>query len=113
VNLILTFSSVSAARVDSAQLSCYLFLQIQPWEKRSKLMANITLKIDDELLKKARHLAVQKKTSINAIVKEKLNEFVSRDLRRESTLKGLEAFYRKSNARVGDKNWTRDEIYER
>lgn len=76
-------------------------------------MANITLKIDDELLKKARQLALQKKTSINAIVKQKLNEFVSRDLSREATLESLEAFYRKSRARVGDKTWTRDEIYER
>ena len=76
-------------------------------------MANITLKIDDELLKKARQLAFQRKTSINAIVKQKLNELVSRDLSREATLKGLEAFYRKIKARVGDKTWTRDEIYER
>ena len=76
-------------------------------------MANITLKIDDELLKKARQLAFQRQTSINAIVKQTLNEFVSRDLSRESTLEGLEAFYRKSKARVGDKTWTRDEIYER
>ncbi len=76
-------------------------------------MANITLKIDDELLKKARQLAFQRKTSINAIVKQKLNEFVSRDLSREATLKSLEAFYRKSKAKVGDKTWTRDEIYER
>ena len=76
-------------------------------------MANITLKIDDELLKKARQLALQRKTSINAVVKQKLNEFVSSDLSREATLKGLEAFYRKSKARVGDKAWTRDAIYER
>ena len=76
-------------------------------------MANITLKIDDELLKKARQLAFQRKTSINAIVKQKLNEFVSSDLSREATLKSLEAFYRKSKAKVGDKTWTRDEIYER
>lgn len=76
-------------------------------------MANITLKIDDELLEKARQLAFQRKTSINAIVKQKLNEFVSRDLSREATLESLEAFYHKSRARVGDKTWTRDEIYER
>lgn len=76
-------------------------------------MANITLKIDDELLKKARRLAFQKKTSINAIVKQTLNEFVSRDLSREATLEGLESFYRKSKAKVGDKTWTRDEIYDR
>jgi len=76
-------------------------------------MANITLKINDELLTKARQLASQKQTSINAIVKQRLEEFVSRDLSRETTLDGIEAFYRKTNARVGKKTWTRDEIHAR
>ena len=76
-------------------------------------MANITLKIDEELLKKARRLAFQRKTSINTIVKQKLEEFVSSDLNRDITLKGLEAFFRRSKARVGEKTWTRDEIHER
>ena len=40
-------------------------------------MANITLKIDDDLLKKARELAFRRKTSINSIVKQRLEEFVS------------------------------------
>jgi predicted transcriptional regulator len=76
-------------------------------------MANVTVKIDDELLAKARWLASQRKTSINAIVKEKLEEFVASDLRREATLKGLDAFYARSLARVGKKAWSRDEIHER
>lgn len=76
-------------------------------------MANITLKIDNELLEKARQLASQRKTSINAIVKQRLEEFVSSDLSREATLKGLEAFFQRSKARVGKKTWTRDEIHER
>jgi len=76
-------------------------------------MANITLKLDDELLGKARKLAFRRKTSINAIVKQRLEEFVSRDLGREATLKSLDAFYRRSKARVGPKTWTRDELHER
>ncbi|RLB82187.1 MAG: hypothetical protein DRH17_06565 [Deltaproteobacteria bacterium] len=76
-------------------------------------MANITLKVDDELLEKARRLAFQRKTSINAIVKQRLEEFVASDLSREAVLEGLEAFFRRSKARVGKKTWTRDEIHER
>ncbi len=76
-------------------------------------MANITLKINDELLTKARQLAFQKQTSINAIVKQRLEEFVSRDLSREATIDNIEAFYLKTNARVGQKTWTRDEIHVR
>jgi len=76
-------------------------------------MANITMKIDNKLLEKARRLAFQKKTSINAIVKQRLEEFVARDLSRETALKGLEAFFRRTKARVGKKTWTRDEVHER
>ena len=36
-------------------------------------MANITLKIDDKLLENIRLLARKKKTSINAIIKERSN----------------------------------------
>jgi predicted transcriptional regulator len=76
-------------------------------------MANITLKIDEELLEKARRLAIQRKTSINAVVRQRLEEFISSDLSREAALKGLEAFFRRSKARVGKKTWTRDELHER
>lgn len=76
-------------------------------------MANITLKIDDELLEKARRLAFHKKTSINALFKQKLEEFVSSDQRREAALRGLEAFFERSKARIGNKTWTRDELHER
>jgi len=76
-------------------------------------MANITLKIEDGLLKNARQLAFQKKTSINAIVKKRLEEFVASDLSREATLSGLETFFQRSKARVGKKTWTRGEIHER
>jgi len=76
-------------------------------------MANVTVKIDDELLAKARLLAAQRNTSINAIVKQKLEEFVATDLKREATLRGLEEFYERSRARVGKKTWSRDEVHER
>ena len=82
-------------------------------ENEDENVTNITLKIDDELLRKARELALNKKTSINAIVKAKIEEFVSKDQSRDAALKGLDAFFKQSNARVGRKTWTRDDIHER
>lgn len=76
-------------------------------------MANVTLKIDDDLLKKARHIAAEKKVSINAIIREKIEEFVSQDTRKETSLMGLDSFYNRCNAKIGAKTWTRDEIHER
>ena len=76
-------------------------------------MANLTLKIDDKLLEKARRLASRRETSINAIVRRRLEEFVSSDLSRQAAIKGLESFYDRCGARIGRKTWTRDELYER
>lgn len=76
-------------------------------------MANITLKVDDELLEKARQLAALKKTSVNAIIRKRLEEFVSTDANRQAALKGLESFYRRTKAKVGAKTWTRDDLHER
>lgn len=76
-------------------------------------MANLTLKINDKLLKKARLAASRRKTSLNAIVRERLEEFVSSDLSRLAAIKGLESFYSRCKAKVGSKPWTRDQIHER
>ena len=87
-----------------------------PWPKtfiRSPKVANLTLKIDDTLLKKARLLASRRKTSLNAVVRQRLEEFVSGDLSRQTVIKGLESFYNRCGAKVGEKTWTRDELHER
>lgn len=76
-------------------------------------MANITLKVDEQLLKKARRLALRKKTTINAVVRKGLEDFVAGDLSREAAARGLETFFRRSKARVGPRTWTRDELHER
>jgi len=83
-----------------AQRLCY-FTSTSPI--KSTEVFNITLKIDEELLKKARQLALRRRTSINAIVRKGIEEFVSGDLSREAAAKGLEAFFRQSKARVGAK----------
>ncbi len=78
-------------------------------EKKGRKMANVTLKIDDELQAKARLPASRRKTSINAIFREKLEEFVATDLRGEATLRNLDELYTGSRARVGKKTWSRDD----
>jgi hypothetical protein len=76
-------------------------------------MANITLKIDEQLLQKARRLALRRKTSLNAVVRKGLEEFVAGDLSLEAAAKGLEAFFYRSRAKVGARTWNRDELHER
>jgi hypothetical protein len=47
-------------------------------------MANITLKVDDELLREARILAAKRGTSVSRLVAEQLETLVSRDARYEA-----------------------------
>lgn len=76
-------------------------------------MGNITLKIDDDLLKKARRLALLKSTSINALIRQRLEQFIEGDPSREAAIKDLESFYQRSHVKVGKKTWSRDELHER
>lgn len=76
-------------------------------------MVNITLKIDDQLLEKASNIAREKKISLDAVVDQKLKEFVSGHQKRKAVLEGLESFYRKCQARVGQITWQREELHGR
>ncbi len=76
-------------------------------------MANITLKVDSRLLEEARRIALKKKTSVNALFSQRLKEFVTINQRKHSTLEGLDAFYRKSRARIGKPTWSREDLHER
>jgi hypothetical protein len=76
-------------------------------------MADLVLTIDDQLLERARKLARDKKISLDWVVDQKLKEFVVDYQKKKAALEGLEAFYRKCQAKVGAVNWRRDELHER
>ena len=77
------------------------------------MKSNITLKIDRELLRRARVLAAEEGTSISALVASQLDQVVHRrrlyERARRSALARLKTGY--------DLHWTppqsRDELYER
>lgn len=72
-------------------------------------MANLTLAIDDALLKAARKLAIDKDTTVNKMVREFLEAQVRQASVRDHAKRRLLSF------RVPGKmvTWTRDELYER
>lgn len=77
-------------------------------------MANLTLAIDDELLKQARIRALEQDTSVNALVRDYLKDLVARDIS-QSGMAPFLALARSIHAGSGPKGrtWTRDELYER
>ena len=77
-------------------------------------MKNITLAVDDKVLDKARVVAAQRKTTVNALVREFLIEIATRDERRERARHELLELMRTSKGRLApDYIFDRDESHER
>lgn len=76
-------------------------------------MASLTLTIDEDLLRQARIRALAQGTSVNALVREWLENYADAD-RRRSAAQGFLAVAKQSRASSGaaGRSWTRDDIYE-
>ena len=75
-------------------------------------MKNITLAIDEEVLRGARRYAAEHDTTVNALVREYLTSLVGFEERAAQARKELVELAKKSEARMGSWKWNRDEIYE-
>ena len=77
-------------------------------------MPNITMSIDGELLKKARKIAIDRDTSLTGMIRSYLEELVEKEeVLKEVAANELESLFLGSNAVVGKKTWTRDELHVR
>ncbi len=77
-------------------------------------MANLTLTVDDELLRKARIRALQQGTSVNALVRDYLEHFAGVS----EALEGAAAFLRVAEGEPGSsgpggRRWTRHDAHDR
>jgi plasmid stability protein len=77
-------------------------------------MTNLTLSIDDELLKRARIRALEQDTSVNTLVRGYLENLVAAGSPRSGMAEFL-AVAKSVNAGSGaqGRTWTRDELHER
>lgn len=76
-------------------------------------MANLTITIDDDLLRRARVRAAQLDTSVNAVLREYLKTWTGDDDARARALRSLIQQARRSKSGSGGRIWTRDELHER
>jgi hypothetical protein len=77
-------------------------------------LKNITLAIEDDILERARVVAAEKKTTVNAMVREFLAEITDRDERREKARAALLDLMRNSKGRMRpDFKFDREETHER
>ena len=77
-------------------------------------MRNITLSIDDEILDKVRIVAAQRRTTVNAMVRNFLSEVAGRDEKQAEARKELLRLMETSKGRMrADYKFNREETHER
>jgi plasmid stability protein len=75
-------------------------------------MANLTLAIGDDVLKRARIRALQQNTSVNALVREYLVSY-SGSSESQAAMDRVLELAASSTAGSGGRSWTRDDAHER
>ncbi len=77
-------------------------------------MANLTITIEDEMLKRARIRALEQGTSVNALLRQYLVHYVG-GYKSTEAIEGLLdlAMNSQSGSGEGGRKWTREDIYER
>jgi len=76
-------------------------------------MANLTVTVDDDLLKKARLRAMEQGTSVNALLRDYLENYAGMAPGREAVVSDLLRLSREVRSRKGQRSWTRDELHKR
>lgn len=76
-------------------------------------MANLTLAIPDETLRRARQKALEQGTSVNALLREHLESFAGTRSAQEEALDRIRKRADHVRAGSGGRRWTRDELHER
>ena len=76
-------------------------------------MANLTITVGEEALKKARIRALSEGTSVNSLVREYLESYAGLRYEQADSLRKILVISKKSGSRRGNARWTRDELHER
>jgi len=74
---------------------------------------NLTMAIEEDLLLAARKVALEQRTSVNQLVREFLTTLVETAGRRKLARARMTRRFRAGVVEVGERTWTRDELYER
>jgi len=77
---------------------------------------NITLTLDDNLVKEVRKIAADRDTTLTGLVRAHLEQIAAENAksgRRRRELEALERSFELVKVSLGKRNWRREELYER
>lgn len=77
-------------------------------------MPNITMTLEEDVLRKVRKLAVRNDTTLTALVRDHLRRLATRETQTtEDVVARLKASFARSNVIVGPRRWTREDLHAR
>jgi Family of unknown function (DUF6364) len=77
---------------------------------------NITLSLDDKLVKEVRKIAVDRDTTLTGLVREYLETLAAENAasgRKRRELETLERSFRQFHRKLGKRTWKREDLYVR
>ena len=74
---------------------------------------NLTITVEDDVLKRARLRALQEDTSVNAVLRSFLETYAAAAGREQAAIADLISLSLESVAARGKASWSRDELHER
>ena len=77
---------------------------------------NVTLTLDDDLVKKARRIALERDTTLAGMVRDYLESLAAEDEtfgRKRREREALERTFRRVRLRIGKRTWKRADLYAR
>jgi hypothetical protein len=77
---------------------------------------NVTLSIDEELVKEVRKIAIERDTTLTGLVRSYLQELAAEHAksgRKRRELEALERSFEQLQIGMGKRTWKREDLYER
>jgi hypothetical protein len=77
---------------------------------------NITLSLDDKLVKEVRKIAIERDTTLTGLVRAYLEGLAAEHAssgKKHREMEALESSFERFQIRVGKKTWRREDLYER
>lgn len=74
--------------------------------------ANLTVQLDEDVIRRARIVAAKRGTSVSALVATEIADLVDQDARYEDARRRADEIVRASRSR-GGRAWQRDQLHER
>jgi len=77
-------------------------------------MPNITLSVEDKIIKKVRKIAIDKNTTLTALVRDFLTSVADQDAQeKDIVVAKLRKSFKKVSRNMGKRKWTREVLHER